>query len=107
METDPIYLLQCMLCKNRKFIQHYENSPLTCITCGAVGSTEELPNLDEEIENLVGTLKTTNLEYSQEELQMIRIAEEILKKERDERSLEDMMSGLKVRPQIRPRRYQK
>lgn len=97
---DQIFLLQCMLCKKRDFIQDYEGAPLTCTNCGTIDSTEDIPNLDHEIDNLVNSLKSTDIQHSQAELEMIRLAEESKK----EQSIEDLMSQLNVKPQRRPKK---
>lgn len=98
---EDIYLVQCINCKHRDFIQEYEGGDLVCTTCGNIGMVEDVPNIDQEIEALTQSIQVVQVRPTQsmEELQMIERSKKLNNKPR---TLEQMMAESRIRPQKRP-----
>lgn len=101
---DVHYAMRCKDCHEQDFAQDYENGPIACRNCGVIDNAEPLP--DDEMGDLADMLQSAHVykepEVSPEMQQMLNeiLAEEQRKK--DNMSLGDMMSGMRVSDRKRP-----
>lgn len=102
------YAEQCANCHSKDLSQDYENAPLVCKACGIVGKTE--PISQDEIGDLANFMKVMNMKDTlpqvyQDLLFQSMIEEEMEKQEKkDNATIEELMSGMRIAGQKRPKR---
>lgn len=99
------YTERCIKCRKQHFSQDYEGAPLSCMNCGLVGYTEQIP--ENELELLSQQLLNTSFNEPEdmirpEYLEMLKEVLEEEKRKKRKMSLEDQMEQLKVRPLKKP-----